>query len=132
MGVFDILFSNTKRDELAQWVKDHDNYDYTGLVYSLHSSVDYDYMSISGLENVKDTIEMYHQHKIYRDAHPAPNARVGKHVTVYIYGKQVNGFPHVTDVKQTGDTTTFTRMLSDGTYKTEIYKGGGVTWYCES
>ena len=132
MGFFDILFSDKKRDELAQWVKDHDKYEYTGLVYPLHSSVDYDYMSMRFLETAKDTIEMYHKNKLYRDAHPAPNAKVGKHVTVYVYGKEVNGFPHVTDVKQDGDTTTFTRMLGDGTYKTETFQGGGVTWYFDS
>ena len=132
MGLFNLLFNDTKRDELAKWAKDHDTHDYTGLGCPLHSSVEYDYMSMDSLEHVKETIEMYHQHKVYRDAHPAPNAKVGKHVTVYVYGKEVNGFPHVTDIKQDGDTTTFTRMLGDGTYKTETFQGGGVTWYFDS
>ena len=131
MGFLERLFTNPKRDALAQWVKDHDTYDYTGAGLPLYNSLEYDYMTMARLERVKEEIESCHQRKVYRDAHPAPNKNVGQYVRVYVYGKNVNGYPHVTDIKQEGDKTVFTRMMEDGTYKSEVYHGGGVTWSYE-
>jgi hypothetical protein len=132
MGFIELLFTNPKRDALAQWVKEHDTYDYTGACVPLRNSAEYDYMSMERLKEVKEEIERCHQRKVYRDAHPAPNHNVGRYVEVYVYGKNVNGYPHVTNVTQEGDKTVFTRMLEDGTFKHETYHGGGVTWSYES
>lgn len=132
MGFIERLFTNPKRDALAQWVKEHDHYDYTGAHLPRYNSVEYDYMPMARLEQVKAEIEADHREKVYRDAHPAPNHNVGRYVDVYVYGKHVNGYSHVTDVTQEGDKTVFTHMLDDGTYKHETYHGGGVTWSYEN
>lgn len=85
MGPFDgILSRNRYRQDLAQWIVDHNNRTYPGVGPSMGGSVDryyYDF-TVEAPEAKKARMEGVHQKYEYDKAHPEP--KIGDTYTVYI------------------------------------------------
>ena len=99
MGLFDGLFSRDKyKQELAQWIVDHNNCAYLPNGPMPTRSVDYYYFdcTVEELEAKKARMEGIHQKYEYDKAHPEP--KIGDTYTVYIYGRQVDTLQNVTNV----------------------------------
>ncbi len=129
MGLFDGLFSRNKyKQDLAQWIVDHNNRAYLGIGPLSSNSVDGYYFdfTVEELEAKKARMEGAHQKYEYDKAHPEP--KIGDTYTVYICGRQVDTLRNVTNVSYNDKGVFFTITSKDGQVSLKEYFGGNINW----
>ena len=129
MGLFDGIFSrNQYKQDLAQWIVDHNNRAYLGIGPLSTYSVDYYYFdcTVGELEGKKDHMEEMHRKYEYDKAHPEP--KIGDTYTVYICGRQVDTLRNVTNVSYNERGVFFTITSKEGKVSLKEYFGGNINW----
>ena len=129
MGLFDGLFSRNKyKQDLAQWIADHNNRAYLGIGPLSSHSVDYYYFdcTVEELEAKKARMEGTHQKYEYDKAHPEP--KIGDTYTVYICGREVDTLRNVTNVSYKDKGVFFTTTSKEGQVSLKEYFGGNINW----
>ena len=129
MALFAGLFSRNKyKQDLAQWIVDHNNRAYLGIGPLSSHSVDYYYFdcTVGELEGKKDHMEEMHQKYEYDKAHPEP--KIGNTYTVYICGRQVDTLRNVTNVSYNDRGVFFTITSKEGKVSLKEYFGGNINW----
>ncbi len=132
MGLFDVLFSRDKRDkrkqDLAQWIVDHNTRAYLGIGPMSSHSVDFYYFdwTVEELEAKKARMEVTHQKYEYDKAHPEP--KIGNTYTVYIFGRPVDTLRNVTNVSYNDRGVFFTITSKEGQVSLKEYFGGNINW----
>lgn len=129
MGLFDGIFSrNQYKQDLAQWIVDHNNCAYLGIgPLPTHSVDDYYFdCTVGELEGKKDHMEEMHREYEYDKAHPEP--KIGDTYTVYICGRQVDTLRNVTNVSYNDRGVFFTITSKEGKVSLKEYFGGNINW----
>ena len=129
MGLFDGIFSRDKyKQELAQWIVDHNNGIYLGIGPLTTYSVDYYYFdcTVEELEAKKARMQGVHQKYEYDKAHPEP--KIGDTYTVYICGRQVDTLRNVTNVSYNERGVFFAITSKEGKVSLKEYFGGNINW----
>lgn len=131
MGIFNCIFPHydKEKEELAQWIVNHNNHKYLGIYpleeYSVEGCCrDYD---VQELARIKAEIQGVHQSYEYHKAHPKP--KIGDTYKVYLCGKCVDTLWNVTNVSHNENGVFFTITLEDGTTKLKPFFGSGsINW----
>lgn len=129
MGLFGGIFSrNQYKQDLAQWIADHNNRAYLGIGPLSTRSVDAYYFdfTVEELEGKKDYMEEMHRKYEYDKAHPEP--KIGDTYTVYICGRQVDTLRNVTNVSYNERGVFFTITSKEGKVSLKEYFGGNINW----
>lgn len=129
MGLFDGIFSRNKyKQDLAQWIADHNNRAYLGICPLSSHSVDSYYFdfTVEELAAKKDHMEEMHRKYEYDKAHPEP--KIGDTYTVYICGRQVDTLRNVTNVSYNDRGVFFTITSKEGQVSLKEYFGGNINW----
>lgn len=129
MGLFGGIFSRNKyKQDLAQWLADHNNSAYLGIGLLSSHSVDAYYFdfTVEELEAKKDHMEEMHRKYGYDKAHPEP--KIGDTYTVYICGRQVDTLRNVTNVSYNDRGVFFTITSKEGKVSLKEYFGGNINW----
>ena len=129
MALFAGLFSRNKyKQDLAQWIVDHNNRAYLGIGPLSSHSVDYYYFdcTVGELEGKKDHMVEMHQKYEYDKAHPEP--KIGDTYTVYICGRPVDTLRNVTNVSYNDRGVFFTITSKEGKVSLKEYFGGNINW----
>ena len=129
MALFAGLFSRNKyKQDLAQWIVDHNNRAYLGIGPLSSHSVDYYYFdcTVGELEGEKDHMVEMHQKYEYNKAHPEP--KIGDTYTVYICGRPVDTLRNVTNVSYNDRGVFFTITSKEGKVSLKEYFGRNINW----
>lgn len=129
MALFAGLFSRNKyKQDLAQWIVDHNNRAYLGIgPLSSHSADSYYFdCTVEELEEKKDHMVEMHQKYEYDKAHPEP--KIGDTYIVYICGRPVDTLRNVTNVSYNDRGAFFTITSKEGKVSLKSYFGGNINW----
>lgn len=124
MGLFDSLFAPSKeKQELAQWIVDHNTFEYLGnYVSDDYSYDDYCYYcEVKYLREIKDRMLSWHNQFEHKKAHPKP--KIGDTFEVYICGNRVSTIRNVTNVSSNQNGVFFTVTNEDGSTNLKPFFG---------
>lgn len=127
MGLFDrIFFPDKDKQDLAQWIEEHNNGAYLGGGPLPPSSKHYLDYTVEELEVKKAHMEYMHQKYEYDKAHPEP--KIGDTYTVYICGRQVDTLRNVINVSYNDRGVFFAIRSKEGKMSLKEYFGGNINW----
>lgn len=125
MGLLSLFTRDSRKEELARWIHEHDNYEYLGTIPYGYSYDTLRYCeSVEALEHLKERMERYRANALRRKEAP----KLGVSYAVYICGHKVAVIDHVVNVSSNANGVFFT--VADVSGKTSIkpYFGNNINW----
>lgn len=131
MSMFSFLFDGPEKNEVLDWLEEHDTYEYHGFPltygYGPNRYVYEQTYSLDALKQMKEDLIDKHNRYLYRKAHPKP--KIGETYKVFICGNHVDTLDHVTNISSNQNGVFFTITNEDGTTKMKEYFGSGnINW----
>ena len=128
--MFDFLFNRGERNELINWILEHDNSTYHGHKFGYNYKFNEQFFvnySVDKLKLIKESMIAKHNQLEYEKSHPKP--KIGETYYVYICGKHVDTLYNVTNVSSNSNGVYFTSTNEDGTTRMKEYFGTGqINW----
>lgn len=125
MGLLDLFTRGSRKEELARWIHDHDNYEYLGTIPYGYSYDTLRYcVSVEELEHLKERMERYRANALRRKKAPG----IGVSYAVYICGNKVATIDHVVSVSSNANGVFFTVADASGRTSLKPYFGNNINW----